>query len=71
MCENQCYKKVVDGNTFWYTEDVDLWSLSNLSHLRMVSSYLLTVFILVVIAYDTYTFFAAKNHFSKTFRDFW
>ena len=33
MCENQCYKKFVDGNTFWYTEDVDLWSLSNLSHL--------------------------------------
>ena len=70
MCENQCYKKFVDGNTFWYTEDVDLWSLSNLSHLRMVSSYLLTVFILVVIAYDTYTFLQQRIILVKLFKIF-
>lgn len=67
MCENQCYKKFVDGNTFWYTEDVDLWSLSNLSHLRMVSSYLLTVFMLLVIAYDTYPFLQQKVILVKLF----
>lgn len=71
MCENQCDIKFVDGYIFQYTEDVSLWNLSNLSHLRVFSSYLLTVLMLVVIGYATYPFFAAKGYFSKTFQDFW
>ena len=71
MRENQCYVKFVDGNAFWFTEDVDLWNLSNLSNLRVVSSCLLSDLVLVVAAYDTYPFFATESHFSETFRDFW